>query len=129
MLLRFTHRHLLRLGARDLNGLADVEETTAGLAALADAVLQAATRVCREALTAVHGEPLYTGDDGVERPCEFCVIGMGKLGGGELNFSSDIDLMYVYTSYQGQTRGVMRDGECRRGASPTTSTSWRWRGA
>ena len=90
-----------------------MDETTAGLAALADAVLQAATRVCREALTAVHGEPLYTGDDGVERPCEFCVIGMGKLGGGELNFSSDIDLMYVYTSYQGQTRGVLRDGEWR----------------
>ena len=113
VLLRFTHRHLLRLGARDLNGLADVDETTAGLAALADAVLQAATRVCRDALTAVHGEPLYTGDDGVERPCEFGVVGMGKLGGGELNFSSDIDLMYVYTSYEGQTRGVLREGEWR----------------
>jgi glutamate-ammonia-ligase adenylyltransferase len=36
---------------------------------------------------------------------------MGKLGGCELNFSSDIDLMYVYTSYQGQTRGVYRDGK------------------
>jgi glutamate-ammonia-ligase adenylyltransferase len=35
---------------------------------------------------------------------------MGKLGGEELNFSSDVDLMYVYTSYQGQTAGVMRDG-------------------
>jgi glutamate-ammonia-ligase adenylyltransferase len=35
---------------------------------------------------------------------------MGKLGGEELNFSSDIDLMYVYTSYQGQTTGITRDG-------------------
>jgi glutamate-ammonia-ligase adenylyltransferase len=35
---------------------------------------------------------------------------MGKLGGEELNFSSDIDLMYLYTSYQGQTTGVKRDG-------------------
>ena len=41
VLRRFTQRHLLRLGARDLNRLADVDETTAGLAALADCVLQA----------------------------------------------------------------------------------------
>ncbi|MDE0207719.1 MAG: hypothetical protein OXP66_17020 [Candidatus Tectomicrobia bacterium] len=111
VLLRFTQRHLLRLGARDVNRLSNVDETTAGLAALADCVLQAAVRVCRDGLTAMHGPPVYTDDDGVERPCRFCVVGMGKLGGGELNFSSDIDLMYVYTSYQGQTRGVVRDGE------------------
>ena len=111
VMLRFSQRHLLRLGARDLNRLSDVDETTAGLAALADCVLQAAVRVCRDGLTAVHGEPVYTDDDGAERPCRFCVVGMGKLGGGELNFSSDIDLMYVYTSYQGQTRGIVRNGE------------------
>ena len=111
VLRRFTQRHLLRLGARDLNRLADVDETTAGLAALADCVLQAGVRICQGWLTALHGEPLYTDDSGAERPCRFCVIGMGKLGGGELNFSSDIDLMYVYTSYQGQTRGIVRNGE------------------
>ena len=111
VLRRFTQRHLLRLGARDLNRLADVDETTAGLAALADCVLQAGVRACQGWLAALHGEPLYTDDSGIEQPCRFCVIGMGKLGGGELNFSSDIDLMYVYTSYQGQTRGVMRNGE------------------
>ena len=110
VLRRFTQQHLLRLGARDLNRLADVDETTAGLAALADCVLQAGVRACQGWLTALHGEPVYT-DDGAERPCRFCVIGMGKLGGGELNFSSDIDLMYVYTSYQGQTRGTVRNGE------------------
>ena len=110
VLRRFTQRHLLRLGARDLNRLADVEETTAGLTALADCVLQAGVRACQDWLTAQHGEPVYTDDRGGEQPCRFCVIGMGKLGGGELNFSSDIDLMYVYTSYQGQTRGVVRNG-------------------
>lgn len=111
VLTQFTQRHLLRLGARDLNCLADVDETTAGLSALADCVLQAGVRVCQGWLTALHGEPVYTDDNGVECLCRFCVIGMGKLGGGELNFSSDIDLMYVYTSYQGQTRGVTRNGE------------------
>ena len=79
-LLRFTQRHLLRIGARDLNRLADVGETTAGLAALADCVLQAGVRVCQGWLTTLHGEPVYTDDSGAERPCCFCVIGMGKLG-------------------------------------------------
>ena len=107
----FTQQHLLRIGARDLRGLANVEETTADLSALADSVLQASLTVCTRWLTAVYGAPMYTDTDGVQRPCGFCVIGMGKLGGYELNFSSDVDLMYVYTSYEGSTSGIVRDGQ------------------
>lgn len=107
----FTHQHLLRIGARDLCGLADVEETTADLSAVADCVVQAGLTACTRWLTALYGVPMYTDPAGVQRPCGFCVIGMGKLGGYELNFSSDIDLMYVYTSYAGQTTGVLRDGQ------------------
>src|SRR5262249_41413038 len=96
----FTQQHLLRIGARDLCGLAPVEETTADLSALADCVLQAGLAACTRWLTAAYGTPMYMDTDGVQRPCGFCVIGMGKLGGYELNFSSDVDLMYVYTSYE-----------------------------
>ena len=106
----FTYQHLLRIGARDLNNLADVENLTADLSALADCVVQAAFHTCQRWLEATYGAPYYTDETGQEFPCHFCVIGMGKLGGYELNFSSDIDLMYVYTSYQGQTRGVWQDG-------------------
>jgi glutamate-ammonia-ligase adenylyltransferase len=106
----FTQRHLLRIGARDLNNLADVEATTADLSALADCVVQAGLDASQGWLEAVYGKPSYIDDAGIQHPCHFCVIGMGKLGGYELNFSSDIDLMYVYTSYQGKTSGVMRDG-------------------
>lgn len=106
----FTYQHSLRIGARDLCFLADVESITADLAALAECVLQAGVEACEYALMSAHGAPIYYDEDGAEHPCHFCVIGMGKLGGYELNFSSDIDLMYVYTSYQGQTRGVVRDG-------------------
>jgi glutamate-ammonia-ligase adenylyltransferase len=106
----FTLQHLLRIGARDLNHLADVEETTAELSALADCVIQAGLRACQRWLDATYGPPWYTDDTGQQHPCHFCVIGMGKLGGYELNFSSDIDLMYVYTSYQGQTTGVWHEG-------------------
>jgi glutamate-ammonia-ligase adenylyltransferase len=105
MLRTFTQQHLLRIGARDLCGLASVEETTADLSALADCVIQAGLEACLRWLTARYGVPMYTDADGVQRPCGFCVIGMGKLGGYELNFSSDVDLMYVYTSYEGSTSG------------------------
>jgi glutamate-ammonia-ligase adenylyltransferase len=109
----FTQQHLLRIGARDLNALADVEETTADLSALADCVVQMALDTCQKALQAQHGQPTYTDASGQVQPCHFCVIGMGKLGAYELNFSSDIDLMFVYTSYEGQTAGVWREGQCR----------------
>jgi glutamate-ammonia-ligase adenylyltransferase len=108
----FTQQHLLRIGARDLNALADVEETTADLSALADCVVQMALDTCQKALQVQHGQPTYTDASGQVQPCHFCVIGMGKLGAYELNFSSDIDLMFVYTSYEGQTTGVWREGEC-----------------
>lgn len=110
----FTHKHLLRIGSRELNYLASVAEITADLSAVADSVIQAALQACQRWLQATYGPPMYTDEQGCERPCEFSVIGMGKLGGYELNFSSDIDLMYVYTSYQGQTHGVMRDGARQR---------------
>lgn len=106
----FTHQHLLRIGARDLNRLAAVDAITADLSVLAESVIRAALQVCQKLLSDTYGEPVFVDDDGMQRPCHFCVIGMGKLGGSELNFSSDIDLMYVYTSYQGQTRGIVREG-------------------
>jgi glutamate-ammonia-ligase adenylyltransferase len=56
---------------------------------------------------------MYIDADGVQHPCGFCVIGMGKLGGYELNFASDVDLMYVYTSYEGSTNGLGDNGERR----------------
>jgi glutamate-ammonia-ligase adenylyltransferase len=109
----FTQQHLLRIGARDLCGLASVEETTADLSALADCVIQAGLEACVRWLTALFGSPMYIDADGRQHPCGFCVIGMGKLGGYELNFASDVDLMYIYTSYEGNTSGLGAHGEVR----------------
>src|SRR6185436_16611330 len=53
---------------------------------------------------AAHGD--VCGPDGA--PLGFCVLGMGKLGGGELNFSSDIDLVYVYGDGGGESAGGPR---------------------
>jgi glutamate-ammonia-ligase adenylyltransferase len=92
---RYRNQEYLRLGAREL-GWGMPEEVGRELSHLADACLEEAVAVERARLTAQHGEPLSDG-----RPCRFVVFGMGKLGGEELNFSSDIDLIYVYETDQG----------------------------
>jgi [glutamine synthetase] adenylyltransferase / [glutamine synthetase]-adenylyl-L-tyrosine phosphorylase len=105
ILRHFKAAEVLRIAARDLNGLAPLEEVTAELSALAAAILQVACEVSRKSLIAEHGAPLMVTPHGVEE-AELVVMGMGKLGGRELNFSSDIDIIYFYSSDQGETAGV-----------------------
>ena len=102
---RFRQREYLRIGLRDLMRLADVRRTTLSLSHLADACLEASVRVARAELEPLYGKPRWRGRDGRWRPCEFTIVGLGKLGGLELNFSSDIDLIFVYTTDEGGTRG------------------------
>ncbi|MGH7354089.1 MAG: bifunctional [glutamate--ammonia ligase]-adenylyl-L-tyrosine phosphorylase/[glutamate--ammonia-ligase] adenylyltransferase [Candidatus Rokuibacteriota bacterium] len=101
---RFKYRHLLRIGARDLLGDADLGVTTEELSRLADACLDEAVRVADAAARARWGTPR----DASGSPTGLAVIGMGKLGGEELNYSSDIDVMFVY-GVDGETSGG-RDG-------------------
>jgi len=93
---RYRNAEYLRLGAREL-GLGTPAEVGRELSHLAGACLDAAlTRVHAE-LTRRHGAPLTDGG----RRCRFVVFGMGKLGGEELNFSSDVDLLYLYETDAG----------------------------
>ena len=85
---RFRQREYLGVAARDLLGETDMAGATRQLSTLADVVVHTVLRVLTEDLR------VATGRDGV--PGGFAVIGMGKLGGMELNYSSDIDLVYVY---------------------------------
>jgi glutamate-ammonia-ligase adenylyltransferase len=98
---RYRADEMVRLGAREL-GLGSPVEVGAELAHLAEVCLDAAIDHHRRLLAERHGEPRYRADDGSERDAELAVIGMGKLGGEELNFASDIDVIYVYSSDQGQ---------------------------
>jgi glutamate-ammonia-ligase adenylyltransferase len=93
-------REYIRLGARE-HGLGSPEEVGRELAHLADVCLDAALAFHDAELSRLHGEPRYTAEDGTVRRAELVVFGMGKLGGEELNFSSDIDVIYVYSSDQG----------------------------
>ena len=88
----------------------------AELSDLASSTLQVAYEVCRRCLIRDHGVPLLTGEESTPREAEMTVIGMGKLGGRELNFSSDIDIIYFYESDRGETTGVATGSGGRKGA-------------
>ncbi len=94
------HRVWLRTAARDIAGLAPLEEVTAAFSDLAELCIQAAQDFYIRELAARHGQP--QNPDG--SPMQLVVIGMGKLGGRELNVSSDIDLIYLYPE-EGETTG------------------------
>ncbi|MEQ1526299.1 MAG: bifunctional [glutamate--ammonia ligase]-adenylyl-L-tyrosine phosphorylase/[glutamate--ammonia-ligase] adenylyltransferase [Gallionella sp.] len=92
---------MLKLILRDLNGLADLFEVMHAMTALAEVCLQQAQDFLMQSLQAQFGQPI---GEASKVSQELLVIGMGKLGGGELNVSSDIDLIFVYPE-DGETNG------------------------
>src|SRR5580700_3484193 len=100
----FRRQQILRILLRDVLGLSSVSETTEELSNLADAILHISYKRIRTDLVARHGEPRYVDESGESRECGMSVIALGKLGGRELNYSSDIDLMFVYAA-NGETDG------------------------
>lgn len=93
----FRQREMLRIAARDLGGLGTVAEITREISDLADVCLEATLQVCRQHLTRRFGRPFHQTAQGRWVPTPFCVLGLGKLGGQELNYSSDVDLLFVYS--------------------------------
>src|SRR3569623_573052 len=85
---------------RDLDGRADLAEVLDTMTAFADFAVQTHLAALTKEMIALHGEPI--GEES-GKPQEMMVLGMGKLGGGELNESSDIDLIFVYPE-NGETR-------------------------
>ena len=95
-------RVMLKLLLRDLNGLADLDEVTATMSALAEICLQQAQGFVMQELVTIYGFPV---GEISGTPQTMLVIGMGKLGGRELNVSSDIDLIFIYGE-DGNSTGV-----------------------
>ncbi len=100
---RFRRREMIRIAWRDLAGHSDLDEVTAELSALADACIALAL----QRLYGWHCEQWGTPLDSAGQPQQLIVLGMGKLGAGELNFSSDVDLIYAYAQ-EGETQGGPR---------------------
>lgn len=94
------HREMARIAWRDLSGMADLEETLRDTSDVADALTDAVLQWCYAELVTKHGTPRsFSGE--AQR---LVVLGMGKLGGRELNFSSDIDLIFAFPE-AGETDG------------------------
>ena len=90
----------VRAMARDLTGRAGLAEVCADMSTLAEVALASAVALHHPALAADFGEPR---DEGGEAQA-LVIVGMGKLGGGELNVSSDIDIVFIYPD-DGETDG------------------------
>lgn len=101
---RFRRREMLRIGVRDLLKRAMVPETTASLSDLACVLIHAAYEIIDADLRQQYGVPMHQARKGRWVETGFTVIGMGKLGGHELNYSSDVDLIYLYEAHGGETR-------------------------
>ncbi|HUW37554.1 MAG TPA: bifunctional [glutamate--ammonia ligase]-adenylyl-L-tyrosine phosphorylase/[glutamate--ammonia-ligase] adenylyltransferase [Rhodocyclaceae bacterium] len=97
---RFKQRAYAQIAARDLAGLADLAEVTETMTLIAEIAVARALTILSSALKARFGRPLS--EAGEEQ--QLIVIAMGKLGGRELNASSDIDLIFVYPE-DGETDG------------------------
>ena len=100
---RWRRRELVRIAWRALAGWADIEESLRESSDFADAAIGSAVRFARQQLAERFGEP--RGTDGTEQP--LVVLAMGKLGGRELNFSSDVDLVLLFPEH-GETDGPRR---------------------
>ncbi len=110
VLRRFRRRMSLRIAYRDLNGLSTVPESLSELSLLAEFCLETLLRSCQGYWENKMGLPW---DEEGERPARLCVLALGKFGGGELNFCSDIDLIFFFDG----------EGRCRKNGQETGRTN------
>ena len=110
VLARFRRRELLRTYLHDIRRSQTLVETMEELSNLADAILDYALSLARQDLDNRYGLPRRVDDRGRSATAEFCVIALGKLGSMELNYASDIDLVFLYSD-DGTTAGTGERGE------------------
>jgi [glutamine synthetase] adenylyltransferase / [glutamine synthetase]-adenylyl-L-tyrosine phosphorylase len=96
LLARFKRREYVRILLRDALKIAPLAETTAELSALADVLIEDALREAHSQLQHRYPAPQHLDTDGRLASTPFTVLSLGKLGGSELNYNSDVDLLYLY---------------------------------
>jgi len=96
LLSRFKRREYVRIMLRDVLRISPLAETTAEISALSDVLIQDALREAESALENRFGLAQHVDAEGRALTTPFAVLSLGKLGGSELNYSSDIDLLYLY---------------------------------
>ncbi|HSQ19556.1 MAG TPA: hypothetical protein VLR92_04195 [Blastocatellia bacterium] len=111
-LARFKRREFLRIYLRDCLGIATLSEVTEELSNLADVILGYCLAQANQEMVNLHGAPLTHDHRGRIEKAEFAIVALGKLGCRELNYASDIDLLFLFSG-NGETAG---DGR-RRGST------------
>lgn len=112
-LARFKRRNVLRIALKDVLGLSSLGETTLELATLADVILNHSLAYCDRELEKRYGLPQYRDREGRIARSGFSIVSLGRLGGNELNYSPEIDLLFLYA----------RDGETSGGSEPASAIS------
>jgi glutamate-ammonia-ligase adenylyltransferase len=93
----FKQREMLRIAGRDLARLGKFPEIIQEISDVADVCLDAVWQVCHRQLAGRYGQPWHQDASGRWHPTAGCVFGLGKLGGQELNYSSDVDVLFAYS--------------------------------
>jgi glutamate-ammonia-ligase adenylyltransferase len=106
----FKQMEMLRIATRDLAKLATLPDIVLELSTVADVCLGTVWQICMAQMIERHGTPCHLDSSGNWRPSAGCVLGMGKLGGQELNYSSDVDLLFVYTEEGGAFKTLPPSG-------------------
>jgi [glutamine synthetase] adenylyltransferase / [glutamine synthetase]-adenylyl-L-tyrosine phosphorylase len=107
----FKRREYLRIMLRDVLKIAPLAETTAEISALADVLIEEALRESDIKLQRRHGTAQHLDALGRSVDTPFAILALGKLGGNELNYSSDVDLMYIYGDGQESPRTAVSNRE------------------
>ncbi len=97
----FKQRELLRVAARDLARIGRLSEIIQEISDVADVCLEGVWRICHQQLAQRHGRPWQRDENGAWHPTSACLLGLGKLGGQELNYSSDVDVIFAYSDEGG----------------------------
>jgi [glutamine synthetase] adenylyltransferase / [glutamine synthetase]-adenylyl-L-tyrosine phosphorylase len=110
-LAQFRKREYVRILLRDVSGAAELAEVSEEISSLSDALLQEAAVVSHSELTRRHGSPQCVDSKGRQHECRFAVISLGKLGGSELNYSSDVDLLFLFDGDNGASNAAITNRE------------------
>lgn len=100
----FKNDHFKKIQRADLTGEISLPEVFSRLTEIADTVLSAALKIAENETSKVYGYPTFIDNDGNILRSEFAIIAMGKLGGKEVHYGSDLDLIFLYTR-NGDTEG------------------------
>jgi glutamate-ammonia-ligase adenylyltransferase len=111
LLARFKKREYIRIMLRDVLGIASLAETTAEISALSDVLIEEARRHVDTVLRNRYGVPRHIDNEGRVVDTPTAVLSMGKLGGNELNYSSDVDLLFLYGDGEADEPGEITNRE------------------